>query len=233
MRVPAGSGAGAKEGNYVSEQPAVTDPPREPGDFAEAAEPFALFEAWLGDATRHEPNDPNAMALATVDASGHPNVRMVLLKAVDPAEHPARGFVFYTNYESAKGRELIAAPQAALDFYWKSLHRQVRVRGPVTPVSAAEADAYFATRPRSAQIGAWASLQSRPLESRFALEKAVATVAAKYLVGAVPRPPHWSGFRVTPLEIEFWHSRLSRLHERIMFKRAEASGDWSKTRLYP
>lgn len=217
----------------MSEQPAVTDPLLEPGDFAEAAEPFSLFEEWLHDATRHEPNDPNAMALATVDASGHPNVRMVLLKAVDPAGHAARGFVFFTNYESTKGKELLATPYAALDFYWKSLHRQVRVRGPVTQVSAAEADAYFATRPRSAQIGAWASLQSRPLESRFALEKAVAIEAAKYLVGTVPRPPHWSGFRVTPLEIEFWHSRLSRLHERVIFKRPHASGDWSKTRLYP
>ncbi len=205
----------------------------EPGDFAEAAEPFALFDTWLADATRHEPNDPNAMALATVDATGHPNVRMVLLKAVDPAAHPARGFVFFTNYESAKGRELTAAPYAALDFHWKSLHRQVRVRGPVTQTTAAEADAYFATRPRSAQIGAWASQQSRPLESRFALEKAVALEAAKYLVGSVPRPPYWSGFRVTPLEIEFWHSRLSRLHERIIFKREAAGGDWRKTRLYP
>ena len=204
-----------------------------PGDFAEAAEPFALFDTWLADATRLEPNDPNAMALATVDAAGHPNVRMVLLKAVDPAAHPARGFVFFTNYESAKGRELTTAPYAALDFHWKSLHRQVRVRGPVTQTTAAEADAYFATRPRSAQIGAWASQQSRPLESRFALEKAVALEAAKYLVGSVPRPPYWSGFRVTPLEIEFWHSRLSRLHERIIFKREAAGGDWRKTRLYP
>ncbi len=204
-----------------------------PGDFAEAAEPFALFDQWMADATLHEPNDPNAVALATVDAAGHPNVRMVLLKAVDPAGYPARGFVFFTNYESTKGGELLAHPYAALDFYWKSLHRQVRVRGPVTQVSAAEADAYFATRPRSAQIGAWASQQSRPLESRFALEKAVAAETAKHLVGKVPRPPHWSGFRITPVEIEFWHSRLSRLHERVMFKCAEAGGDWSKTRLYP
>jgi pyridoxamine 5'-phosphate oxidase len=204
-----------------------------PGDFAEAAEPFALFDEWMADATRHEPNDPNAVALATVDAAGHPNLRMVLLKAVDPAEYPARGFVFFTNYESTKGVELLGHPYAALDFHWKSLHRQVRVRGPVTQVSTAEADAYFATRPRSAQIGAWASQQSRPLESRFALEKAVASETAKHLVGNVPRPPHWSGFRITPLEIEFWHSRLSRLHERVMFKRAEAGGDWTKTRLYP
>ena len=158
------------------------------------------------------------MALATVDAEGHPNVRMVLLKAVDPADHAARGFVFFTNYDSAKGRELIANPHAALDFHWKSLHRQVRVRGLVTQTTAAEADAYFATRPRSAQIGAWASQQSRPLESRYALEKAFALEAAKYLIGAVPRPPYWSGFRITPLEIEFWHSRLSRLHERIVFQ---------------
>jgi pyridoxamine 5'-phosphate oxidase len=210
-----------------------TGAPLEPGDFAEAAEPFALFDSWYKDAARHEPNDPNAMALATVDATGHPNVRMVLLKALDPAGDPSRGFVFFTNYESAKGRELLATPRAALDFHWKSLHRQVRVRGPVTQVSAAEADAYFATRARSAQIGAWASLQSRPLESRFALEKAVAAQAAKYLVGPVPRPPHWSGFRVTPLEIEFWHSRLSRLHERIAFTREAPGGDWLKTRLYP
>ena len=215
------------------DQAAAGDPTIEPGDFAEAAEPFALFESWLADAARHEPNDPNAMALATVDADGHPNLRMVLLKAVDPADHPARGFVFFTNYDSAKGRELIAKPDAALDFHWKSLHRQVRVRGLVTQTTPAEADAYFATRPRSAQIGAWASQQSRPLESRYALEKAFALEAAKYLIGTVPRPPYWSGFRITPLEIEFWHSRLSRLHERIVFRRQEPGGDWLKTRLYP
>ena len=161
------------------DQAAAADPTIEPGDFAEAAEPFALFESWLADAARHEPNDPNAMALATVDAAGHPNVRMVLLKAVDPADHAARGFVFFTNYDSAKGRELIANPHAALDFHWKSLHRQVRVRGLVTQTTPAEADAYFATRPRSAQIGAWASQQSRPLESRYALEKAFAARGGK------------------------------------------------------
>lgn len=204
-----------------------------PGDFAEATEPFELFDAWLVEATRHEPNDPNAMALATVDANGHPDVRMVLLKGVDPAGHAARGFVFFTNYESAKGRELLANPYAALDFHWKSLHRQVRVRGPVTQTTPEEADAYFATRARASQIGAWASQQSRPLESRFALEKAVASYAAKFHIGTVPRPPYWSGFRVTPLEMEFWHSRLSRLHERIVFRRASADGDWIKTRLYP
>ena len=205
----------------------------EPGDFAAAAEPFVLFESWLKDAERHEPNDANAMALATVDSAGQPNVRMVLLKALDPAGRADRGFVFFTNHESAKGRELIATPRAALDFHWKSLHRQVRVRGSVTQVAPEEADAYFATRPRGAQLAAWASQQSRPLESRFALERAVAAQAAKHLLGAVPRPPYWSGFRITPLEIEFWHSRLSRLHERVIFRRETAGADWLKTRLYP
>jgi pyridoxamine 5'-phosphate oxidase len=205
----------------------------DPDDFADAGEPFALFEGWLREAERHEPNDPNAMALATVDASGRPNVRMVLLKGLDGPSRPDRGFVFYTNYESAKGKELLAGPWAALDFYWKSLHRQVRVRGSVAQVAPEEADAYFATRPRSAQIGAWASQQSRPLESRFALEKAFALQAAKFHVGTVPRPPHWSGFRVTPLEIEFWHSRRSRLHERVVFYREKAGDEWLKTRLYP
>jgi pyridoxamine 5'-phosphate oxidase len=205
----------------------------EPGDFAEAGEPFSLFERWLKDAEQHEPNDPNAMALATVDASGQPNVRMVLLKALDGPDRQSRGFVFYTNYESAKGHELLATPKAALDFYWKSLRRQVRVRGTISQVSAEEADAYFATRPRGAQIGAWASQQSRPLESRFALEKAVALVTARFHVGHIPRPPHWSGFRVTPLEIEFWHSRLSRLHERVVFRRESSGQDWLRTRLYP
>jgi pyridoxamine 5'-phosphate oxidase len=195
-------------------------------DFFEAANPFVLFSEWLADAGAEEPNDPNAMALATVDAEGMPNVRMVLLKGVDEA-----GFVFFTNYESAKGRELLAHPKAALCFHWKSTRRQVRVRGDVTPVSAAEADAYFATRERGSRIGAWASQQSRPLESRFALEKAVATFTAKFGLGEIPRPDHWSGFRLAPAEIEFWKNGVFRLHDRLVFRKTPDG--WSKTRLYP
>jgi pyridoxamine 5'-phosphate oxidase len=196
------------------------------GDFTLAPEPYALFGQWLNDAAASEPNDPNAVALATVDPDGLPNVRMVLLKGFDP-----HGFVFYTNYESAKGRELLATPKAAMCFHWKSLRRQVRVRGPVEIVSDAEADAYYASRPRGSRIGAWASAQSRPLESRFALEKAVAEYTARYAIGEIPRPPHWSGFRIRPASIEFWHDRPFRLHDRVLFK-AEEDG-WSKTRLYP
>ena len=198
------------------------------GDFTEASEPFALFERWFSDATASEPNDPNAMALATVDPDGLPNVRMVLMKGWDEA-----GFVFYTNTESAKGRELLSGKKAALVLHWKSLRRQVRVRGPVEIVTDAEADEYFHSRPRDSRIGAWASQQSRPLESRFALEKAVATNAAKYAIGDVPRPPHWTGFRIRPVEIEFWHDKPFRLHDRIVFRRPAPEGGWTKARLYP
>jgi pyridoxamine 5'-phosphate oxidase len=205
----------------------MTDTELKSGDFTEAAEPFRLFGAWLEDAAGSEPNDPNAVALATVDESGMPDVRMVLLKGFDEA-----GFVFYTNFESAKGREILSSMKAAMCFHWKSLRRQVRVRGAVEVVSDAEADAYFATRPRGSRIGAWASKQSRPLESRFALEKAVAEYTAKYAVGEIPRPKYWSGFRLVPQSIEFWHDRPFRLHDRVVFTRTE-DGGWGKTRLYP
>jgi pyridoxamine 5'-phosphate oxidase len=203
------------------------------GDFAAAPEPFALFEAWFAEAKAHEPNDANAMALASADADGMPNVRMTLLKGVDAPGEATRGFVFYTNFESAKGRELLASRKAALCFHWKSLRRQVRLRGLVSVVSDAEADAYFATRPRGSRLGAWASQQSRPLESRFALEKAVAAVTARYPIGEIPRPPYWSGFRLTPLEMEFWHDRPFRLHERVVFRRPSPGDAWVKQRLYP
>ena len=202
-------------------------------DFTATVDPESLFAEWLKQAEATEPNDPNAMALATVDGEGMPNLRMVLLKGIDGRDRPDRGLVFYTNYESAKGIELIASRKAALLFHWKSLRRQVRVRGTVTEVTAAEADAYFATRPRGSRIGAWASPQSRPLESRFALEKAVAKFTARFGLGEIPRPPYWSGFRVTPLELEFWHDRPFRLHERIAFRRSGSGEPWLKTRLYP
>jgi pyridoxamine 5'-phosphate oxidase len=198
------------------------------GDFTEAEEPFRLFAAWFAEAKKAEPVNPDAMAVATVDAAGLPNVRMVLLKGFDE-----RGFVFYTNLGSVKAHELDGTPKAALTFYWKTLQRQVRVRGNVEAVSAEEADAYFATRSRMAQIGAWASNQSSPLESRMAFEKAIARYAAKFAIGTVPRPPFWSGYRLMPQEIEFWQERLYRLHDRIAFTRADPSTPWSKTRLYP
>jgi pyridoxamine 5'-phosphate oxidase len=203
-------------------------------DFTAAGEPYTLFAQWLADAEKSEVNDPNGMALATVDPDGLPNVRMVLLKGVDgPDRGVDRGFVFYTNLESAKGREILDARKAALCFHWKSLRRQVRVRGTVTQVSDAEADAYFATRARGSRLGAWASTQSRPLESRFALEKAVAVVTARHPIGEIPRPPHWSGLRITPLEIEFWHDRPFRLHDRLVFRRQSPAEAWTTTRLYP
>jgi pyridoxamine 5'-phosphate oxidase len=180
----------------------------------------------MDEAKSSEINDPNAMALATVDADGLPDVRMVLLNGVDE-----NGFVFYTNVESNKGRELLGQPKAALVLHWKSLRRQIRARGLVTRVTDAQADAYFQSRPRDSRIGAWASQQSRPLESRFALEKAVAVNAAKYALGEVPRPPYWTGFRIAPLSIEFWQDKPFRLHDRVVFTR-EGEG-WRKVRLYP
>ncbi|MBX3536482.1 MAG: pyridoxamine 5'-phosphate oxidase [Chelatococcus sp.] len=197
-------------------------------DFSGDNDPFQLFSSWLRDAEASEPNDPNAMALATVDSDGLPDLRMVLLKG-----HDEQGFVFYTNEDSAKGRELTDNPRAALLFHWKSLRRQVRVRGPVEAVPDAESDEYFASRPRGSQIGAWASKQSQPLESRFALEKAVASFTAKFGLGAVPRPPHWHGFRLVPSAIEFWHDRPFRLHDRIRFSRSARDAPWTKDRLYP
>ncbi|HEY2227411.1 MAG TPA: pyridoxamine 5'-phosphate oxidase [Xanthobacteraceae bacterium] len=198
------------------------------GDFTEADEPLRLFAAWFSDATRSEPADPSAMTLATVDSDGLPNARMVLLKGFDE-----QGFVFYTNLDSQKGRELDGTPKAALVFHWKSLSRQVRLRGSVERVEDHVADAYFATRPRLAQIGAWASKQSAPLESRMAFEKAVALQMARFAVGTIPRPPNWSGYRLRPQVIEFWQDRPYRLHDRIEFHRAEAGEPWRKTRLYP
>ena len=196
------------------------------GDFTEENEPFALFGSWLKDAEASELNDPNAVAVATVDENGLPNVRMVLLKDFDN-----RGFVFYTNFESQKGQEILGTLKAAMCFHWKSLRRQVRVRGLIEAVTPEEADAYFATRARPAQIGAWASDQSRQLPDRLALEKRIAEIGLKFGLGKVPRPPHWSGFRVKPQAIEFWRDRPFRLHERLVFERVGEG--WTTQRLYP
>ncbi|WP_173931038.1 pyridoxamine 5'-phosphate oxidase [Chelativorans sp. Marseille-P2723] len=193
----------------------------------ERDEPFRMFGEWLKEAERSEPNDPNAVALATVDPDGMPNVRMVLLKGYDN-----RGFVFYTNFESTKGVEILSSMKAAMCFHWKSLRRQVRIRGSVEKVSNEEADAYFASRPRGSRIGAWASKQSRTLESRYALEKAVAGYTAKFSVGEIPRPDYWSGLRIKPMSIEFWQDKQFRLHDRLVFS-ATDDGRWTTTRLYP
>ena len=196
--------------------------------FTERDDPFNLFAEWLKEAEAKEINDPNAMALATVDEEGLPNVRMVLLKGFND-----RGFVFYTNFESQKGQEVQSAMKAAVNFHWKSLRRQVRVRGVVEKVTSAEADEYFQSRPRDSRIGAWASQQSRPLEGPFALTAAVARYAAKFAIGEVPRPAHWSGFRILPLSIEFWHDRPFRLHDRVVFRRADPNAAWTRAKLYP
>lgn len=203
-------------------------------DFLNADDPFSLFNNWFADANKREPNDPNAMALATVDKSGLPNLRMVLLKGLDNTDVPGRGFVFYTNLTSAKGVEIIASKRAALLFHWKSLRRQVRIRGTVTQVADTEADEYFATRPHLSQVGAWASDQSSQLPNRKVLEDAVASQTERFGDGPVPRPPHWSGFRLEPLEIEFWHDRPYRLHDRLVFRRDSTSTPtWSRSYLYP
>jgi len=194
----------------------------------ERDDPIALFVEWLEAAGASEPNDPNAMALATVDAEGNPDVRMVLLKDVD-----ASGFTFYSNQESAKGEQLWANPSAALLFHWKSLRRQVRVRGPVEPVSVEEADAYFASRARESRIGAWVSDQSRPLADRAALEARVADQTARFDGQEVPRPERWTGWRVNPVQIEFWRDRPFRLHDRLRFDRPAADQAWSRNRLWP
>lgn len=195
-------------------------------------EPFAIFDAWFAEAKRHEPNDPEAVAVATATPDAAPSVRMVLMKGHGPDLGEGGGFVFYTNGHSRKGGELLANPQAAMLFHWKSLRRQVRIEGTITPVTDAEADAYFASRSRDSQIGAHASDQSAPLSSRAVFMGRIAKVATRYLVGPVPRPPHWTGFRLCPQAIEFWMDRPFRLHERRRYERLP-DGGWTSTLLYP
>lgn len=190
-------------------------------------DPFELFGTWMAEAEKTEPNDPNAMSIASVGPDGMPSVRMVLLKAVD-----TRGFVFYTNLGSQKGQELLAHPMAALCFHWKSLKRQIRVEGTVSQVSDEEADTYYASRARDSRIGAWASKQSQPMEGRFELEKRVASFALKFNIGEIPRPPFWSGFRITPRKIEFWRDKPFRLHERLVYLRTP-DGGWETRVLFP
>ena len=201
------------------------------GDFTEADEPLRLFAAWFEEAVRGEPRDPTAMSLATVDADGRPNVRMVLMKGFDE-----RGFVFYTNLESRKAQEIAANPHVSLLFPWQDLQRQVRVEGPASPVSAEENEAYFASRPRESQLGAWASPQSRVVASRSALDERYGGVLAQFAeVDAVPLPPFWGGLRVEPETVEFWQGRKGRMHDRLVYRRdaADPSAPWTVDRLAP
>jgi pyridoxamine 5'-phosphate oxidase len=202
--------------------------PMDDGGITPHPDPLELFHAWLKEAEAGEPNDPNAMALATVDPDGLPDVRMVLLKGADDT-----GFTFYSNAGSAKGRALAVCPSAALNFHWKTLRRAVRVRGAVQKVSDAEADAYFATRHKDSQIGAWASAQSRPMETRFHFEQEITRYALKYALHKVPRPPWWGGWRIVPVRIEFWRDRPFRLHDRLVYSRDDATAPWTTQRLFP
>jgi len=228
--VPGKLGASMSGDDLIPPSPSydpTAPPPDDAALFAER-EPFALFERWFAEARAKEGSDPNAMALATADADGFPDVRMVLLKGFEDG-----AFVFFTNAESAKGVQLAVNARAAVCFHWKSLSRQVRARGLISFVSDADADVYFKSRDRGARLGAWASQQSRPLEDRLALEKRIAEYALKYGVGEVPRPPYWRGYRLTPLRFEFWRNRPFRLHDRLVFTRDTPAAAWNKGRLYP